>query len=66
MDELKALDPKQEELQALLGALKKHFNADAIFTVADCWQKAEETELSSQSIRWQHKNQDLREVMADR
>jgi len=63
MDALKALDPKQEELQALMDALKKHFNADAIFTVADCYQKAEETEFSGQSIRWQYKNQALREVM---
>jgi len=65
MDALKALDPKRDELQALLGTLKKYFNADAIFTVADCWKKAEETEFSGQSIRWQHKNQDLREVMTD-
>ena len=43
MDELRALDPKHEELQALLDALKKHFPADTPFTVADCQQKAEET-----------------------
>jgi putative DNA primase/helicase len=66
MDELKALDPKQEELRALLGVLRKYFKADAIFTVADCWQKAEETEfVGTSGSRWQHTNQDLREVMTD-
>src|SRR5262249_33352430 len=66
IDELKALDPKQDELRALLGVLQKYFNANQTFTVADCWQKAEETEFSGQSGRWQPKNQDLREVMTDR
>src|SRR5262249_30406624 len=76
MDELKALDPKQEELRALLGALRNHFMANQTFTVAACWQKAEESkpvyqaEFAGQSPliqspRWQRTNQDLREVMTD-
>jgi putative DNA primase/helicase len=68
MDELRALDPKQEELLEVLEVLKKYFKANAPFTVADCRQRAEETEMrgSPPNTRWQHKRQDLREVMADR
>ena len=54
MDELKTLDPRQGELHALLEALKKHFNADESFTVADCKRKAEELV-----------DRDLRDVMTD-
>lgn len=65
MEELKALDPKQDELHELLGVLKKYFEADEQFAVADCWQKAEEKEQERHSFRWYYKNQDLRKAMTD-
>jgi len=64
MDELRALDPKLEELQALLEALKKYFKADEPFTVADCRKKAEEL-VDQYSYQRQYVRQDLRDVMTD-
>jgi hypothetical protein len=65
MDELRALDPKHEELQALMDTLKKYFPADAPFTVADCQQKAEETLAGGYGQRWEFVNPDMRTVMLD-
>ena len=65
MDELRALDPKQDELQVLLDTLKKHFAADAPFTVADCERKAEETLPGGHGQRWEFINPNMRAVMLD-
>jgi putative DNA primase/helicase len=65
MDELRALDPKHEELQALIDTLKKHFPADTPFTVADCKQMAEVTLAGGYGQRWEFVNPDLQAVMVD-
>jgi len=62
MEDMRALDPTQEELQQLLNTLRKYFGANEHFTVARCEQLAEEMEADMQGrSRW--KRPDLRNEM---
>ena len=62
MDELRAIDPTQDELQSLLSALRSCFAVGVSFTVADCVKLAEQMR-SDGSGRPHFTHQYLRDVM---